>query len=149
MRNSQIWVETLRVAKYGNFPPVWIIDNSTVSPRWPAIKDHTKQLILDNIMVVLQGSGLYFDPRASLESLRSCVIVKKNGGSTNHTTHHIDHLPACGGLGAAYSPLQASARPLPQFHMKFHLKFHVKFHEISPENAVCAMYRSLRFSWSQ
>ena len=81
MRNSQNRVETLRVAKYGNFPPVWIIDNSTVSPRWPAIKDHTKQLILDNIMVVLQGSGLYFDPRASLESLRSCVIVKKDGGS--------------------------------------------------------------------
>ena len=60
---------------------MWIIDNSTVSPRWPAIKDHTKQLILDNIMVVLQGSGLYFDPRASLESLRSCVIVKMYGGS--------------------------------------------------------------------
>ena len=81
MRNSQNRVETLRVAKYGNFPPVWIIDNSTVSPRWPAIKDHTKQLILDNIMVVLQGSGLYFDPRASLESLRSCVMVKMYGGS--------------------------------------------------------------------
>ena len=32
--------------------------------------------------IVLQGSGLHFDPRASLGSRWSCVMVKKYGGST-------------------------------------------------------------------